>query len=218
MRRAISAGEESAPKSKRGRQIPLTARAVEILEPRSPAATTTNSSLGWRRRAGRRRPVARFLRARDHAGLKSTGLTLHDLRHTTGSLLARRRFSKRRSRRCSATLSSPRQRSTCTTGPAPGTRSGCRARSAAIPTPASCVRSSSRRWSAGATRPAASRTPARPRSAETPRARPGRGRPGHTPAAASHRRAPSAGACSPATPPGWPGRGGQPDRVPAVEP
>jgi integrase len=91
LRRAISAGEMSTTKSKRNRRIPLTADAVEILERRCEGRKPTE--LVFPGRGGH--PMdgdalgRRFIRARDTAGLKDTDLTLHDLRHTFGSLLAR---------------------------------------------------------------------------------------------------------------------------------
>ena len=94
IRRAVSAGEDSPPKSKRARQIPLTGRAVEILTPLVEGRDDNELVFAGGGGGGLDADALsrRFLRARDHAGLKSTGLTLHDLRHTTGSLLARAGF------------------------------------------------------------------------------------------------------------------------------
>jgi integrase len=64
---------------------------VEIFERRCAARKAAESRVPWaaERPWGATRSARRFIRARDAAGLNDTGLTLHDLRHTFGSLLAR---------------------------------------------------------------------------------------------------------------------------------
>jgi integrase len=95
IRQAVSAGETSTTKSKRSRRIPITAEAFEILERR--CAGRKAGELVFPGRGGEPMDAdalsRRFLRARDAAGLKGTGLTLHDVRHTFGSLLARAGYS-----------------------------------------------------------------------------------------------------------------------------
>jgi integrase len=96
VRTAVSAGEEKAPKGGRVRRVPLTDPAIEVLEPlvegRDAAAYVFSTLKG-----GRLDPDAlsrRFLRARDRAGFVHTGLTVHDLRHSTASLLARAGYAQ----------------------------------------------------------------------------------------------------------------------------
>jgi integrase len=94
IRSAMSAGEDSTPKSKRARRIPLTDRAVEILSPLVEGRDDAELVFAGGGGGGLDADALsrRFLRARDHAKLKATGLTIHDLRHTTGSLLVRHGF------------------------------------------------------------------------------------------------------------------------------
>ena len=94
IRRAKSAGKDSTPKSKRARRIPLTDRAVEILTPLVEDRDDQELVFAGKDGGGLDADALsrRFTRARDHAGLKATDLTIHDLRHTTGSLLARAGF------------------------------------------------------------------------------------------------------------------------------
>ena len=91
IRRAISAREESTTKTKRSRTLPLTGRAVEILEPLVDGRDDDELLFAGGSGGGLDADALsrRFLRARNHAGLKATDLTIHDLRHTTASLLMR---------------------------------------------------------------------------------------------------------------------------------
>ena len=95
VRQAVSAGETSTTKSKRSRRIPITAEAQEILERR--CADRRPRELVFPGQGGGPMDAdalsRQFLRARDAAGLMGTGLTLHDVRHTFGSLLARAGYS-----------------------------------------------------------------------------------------------------------------------------
>jgi integrase len=94
VRRAVSAKEDSLPKGKRARRIPLTDRAVEILAPLVEDRDDEELVFAGKDGGGIDADALskRFLKARDRAGLEQTGMTLHDLRHTTGSLLARAGF------------------------------------------------------------------------------------------------------------------------------
>jgi integrase len=96
IRSAISARELRGTKTHRTRQVPITEEAREILERRCigrPAEAFVFPGGGGA-------PLdadalsRRFLRARDRAGFGHTGLTLHDVRHTFGSLLARAGYSQ----------------------------------------------------------------------------------------------------------------------------
>jgi integrase len=95
IRQAVSAGEVSTTKSKRSRRVPITAEAFEILVRRSDGRGPRELVFP----GGGGGPMdadalsRRFLRARDAAGLAATGLTLHDVRHSFGSLLARAGYS-----------------------------------------------------------------------------------------------------------------------------
>ena len=95
VRQAVSAGETSTTKSKRSRRVPVTAETFEILERR--CAGRKVRELVFPGHGGAPMDAdalsRRFLRARDAAGLSATGLTLHDVRHTFGSLLARAGYS-----------------------------------------------------------------------------------------------------------------------------
>lgn len=95
IRQAVSAGEVSTTKSKRSRRIPITSEAFEILQRH--CAGRGPLELVFPGLGGRPMDAdalsRRFLRARDAAGLKGTGLTLHDVRHSFGSLLARAGYS-----------------------------------------------------------------------------------------------------------------------------
>jgi len=95
VRQAVSAGEMSTTKSKRSRRVPITAEAFEILERH--CAGRGPLELVFPGQGGRPMDAdalsRRFLRARDRAGLKDTRLTLHDVRHSFGSLLARAGYS-----------------------------------------------------------------------------------------------------------------------------
>jgi integrase len=89
VRRALSAGESSTPKGRRVRRVPLTDRAVAVLEPlvagREPVALVFAGPHG--RQLDADALSRRFNRARDRAGLPP--LRFHDLRHSFGSQLAR---------------------------------------------------------------------------------------------------------------------------------
>ena len=92
IRRALSAGESTTPKSRRARRVPLTDRAVAVLGPlvagREPVALVFAGPRG--RQLDADALSRRFNRARDRAGLPP--LRFHDLRHSFGSQLARAGF------------------------------------------------------------------------------------------------------------------------------
>jgi integrase len=91
IRNAISAREVRGTKTHRTRRVPITEQAREILE-RHCAGRPADAFVFPGGGGGPMDADAlsrRFLRARDSAGFAKTGLTLHDLRHSFGSLLAR---------------------------------------------------------------------------------------------------------------------------------
>jgi integrase len=96
IRSAVSAGEVRGTKTHRRRHVPITEEAREILERHCAGRPATAFVFP----GGGGRPMdadalsRRFLRARDRAGFADSGLTLHDVRHTFGSLLARAGYSQ----------------------------------------------------------------------------------------------------------------------------
>ena len=89
IRRALSAGESGTTKGRRVRRVPLTDRAIALLEPlcegRDPEARVFSRPDGTQLDGDAL--SRRFNRARDRAGLPK--LRFHDLRHSFGSQLAR---------------------------------------------------------------------------------------------------------------------------------
>jgi integrase len=89
IRRALSAGESTTPKSRRVRRVPLTEPAVAVLEPL--CAGRDRNALVFAGPNGKQLDgdalSRRYNRARDRAGLPP--LRFHDLRHSFGSQLAR---------------------------------------------------------------------------------------------------------------------------------
>ena len=94
VRHNVSAGEEHITKGRRAAALLLSDRALAVLKPRVEDRSLDEYVFATLK-GGRLDPDAlsrRFLRAAKRAGL--SGFTLHDLRHSTASLLARAGYSQ----------------------------------------------------------------------------------------------------------------------------